>query len=162
MIPVLVAVAIGAALLGVLVGWLLERWRLARAKSGAEAEGERIRGVAEQDAERIRKAADLAGREAAYRAKEEWEREEAKRREDVERAESRLEERRSALDRKYDVLDEKERQLEGREAVVATRTAEVQRQAEDLLLILAHQGVKRGAGAGLRLANQFHFRCARS
>jgi len=131
MITVLVAVAIGAAVLGIVLGLGAERIRLARAKAGAEAEATRIREQAQQDADRIRKAAELAGREDAYRAKEEWEREEARRREEVERAEARLDERRGALDRKYDLLDEKERQVGAREAGVAARTAEVQQKVEE-------------------------------
>jgi hypothetical protein len=49
------------------------------------------------------------------RAKQEWEREEARRREELDRAEGRIEERRSSLDRKYDLLVEKDRQLEDRQ-----------------------------------------------
>ncbi len=150
MTPVLAAVAIGAAaLVGVLLGWLAERGRLARAKAGAEAESARIRGLAEQDAERIRKAAELAGREEAIRAKEDWEREEARRREDVERAEGRLEERRSALDRKYDLLDEKERQVGARETGLATRAAELERQAEDYERLAAQARSRLESLAGL-------------
>jgi ribonuclease Y len=146
---VLVAVAIGAALLGILVGWGVERIRLTRAKAGAETVAARIRELAEQDGERVRKAADLAGREAAFRAKEEWEREEARRREDVERAEQRLEERRSALDRKYDVLDEKERQVEQREAGVAARTTELRQQAEEYERLTAQARSRLESLAGL-------------
>src|SRR5690606_23849207 len=72
----------------------------------------------------------LEGREEAYRAREEWEREEARRREDLERAEQRIEERRSALDRKYDLLDARERQLAERESALDARTAELQARDE--------------------------------
>jgi ribonucrease Y len=118
---VLGMVALGAAVLGALAGWWIERLRLKRAKAGAEEEAGRIRRSAEEDADRLRKAAELAGKEAAFRSKEEWEREEARRREELERSERRAEERRTGLDRKFDVLEEKERDLEGREKTLEGR-----------------------------------------
>jgi ribonuclease Y len=126
------AVAIVGILLGVLVGWGLERLRLKRAKGDAEAVATRIRQTAEEESDRLRKAAELAGKEEAYHAKQEWEREEAKRREDVERAEARIEERRTSLDRKYDILDEKERVLDQQEAGLDRRREELQQQVQEV------------------------------
>jgi ribonucrease Y len=57
----------------------------ARARQDAESQAARILEAANADVERIRQAAELAGREEAYRAKQEWEREEARRREELER-----------------------------------------------------------------------------
>ncbi len=108
-------VAVAAAAVGLLIGWLGERMRLRSARAGAEEEAERIRRTAAEDAERIRKAADLEGREAAVRTREEWEREEGRRREELERAESRVDDRRTNLDRKFDALEAKEKALEERE-----------------------------------------------
>jgi ribonucrease Y len=132
-------VGIAALAFGVILGWWGERLRLKRHRASAEEEATRILRGAEEDADRLRKAADLAGREAAFRAKEEWEREESRRREEVERAERRLEERLTSLDRKFDVLGEKERQLEEREQGVEARgreldgrRAELDRQGEEV------------------------------
>ena len=156
--PLLIGViAVGAALLGVLAGWLIERQRLRRGRADAESVAARIRADATGEAERIRRDAELAGKEEAYRAKQEWEREEARRREDVERAEQRIEERRSALDRKYDVLDTKERQLDEREraanermSALDARTAEAQkveaeahRKLESLAGLTSDEALKR-------------------
>lgn len=125
--PLLLGViAVGAALVGVLAGWWLERRRLQRHKADAESVAARIREEAGAEAERLKRAAELKGKEEAYRAREDWEREEARRREDLERAEQRIEERRSALDRKYDLLDGKERQVADRESALETRAAELQ------------------------------------
>ncbi|MGH7554810.1 MAG: Rnase Y domain-containing protein, partial [Longimicrobiales bacterium] len=129
--PLLIgAVAIGSILL-VLIGWGLERLRLKRAKEDAESEARRIRQAGTEDADRIRKAAELAGKEEAYHAKQEWEREEARRREDVERAEVRIEERRTSLDRKYDILDQKARVLEEQDSDLDKRSQELQRRIEE-------------------------------
>src|SRR5690606_41902228 len=102
-------VALVFAVIGALLGWSVERLRLRKAKETAELAAQRILAAAEEDADRLRKAAELAGREAAYRAKEEWEREEARRREEIQQLEWRREERRAGLDREYDQLDEKGR-----------------------------------------------------
>jgi ribonuclease Y len=115
------ALALAGLAVGVLLGWAIERARLRRRKADAESEAGRIRATAEEDAGRIRAAAELAGREAAYEVRQAWEREDARRREDVERAEARIEERRSALDRKYDILDAKERELDERETRLQER-----------------------------------------
>jgi ribonuclease Y len=130
--PLLIgAVAIGSILL-VLIGWGLERLRLKRAKEDAESEVRRIRQAGTEEAERIRKAAELAGKEEAYHAKQEWEREEARRREDMERAEVRIEERRTALDRKYDILDQKARVLEEQDGDLEKRGLELQRRVDEV------------------------------
>ena len=125
------AVAVGSALLGVLGGaWLLQV-RARRRREDAESQAARILEAANADVERLRHEAELAGREEAYRAKQEWEREEARRREELDRAEDRIEERRSSLDRKYDLLVEKDRQLENRQVELDNRQAELeQRRAE--------------------------------
>src|SRR5690606_29759849 len=71
-------VLVGAVALGAFIlGWGIERIRLRRAQADAESVAARIRAQAEQESEHIRRAAELAGKEAAFRAKEEWEREEA-------------------------------------------------------------------------------------
>ena len=130
--PLLIgAIAVGAALLGVLAGWLLERTRLQRRRADAESVASRIREEAVADAERARRDAELAGKEEAYRARQDWEREEARRREELERAEQRVEERRSGLDRKYDLLEEKERQVEARERGLEARGSELSAREEE-------------------------------
>ena len=126
MSPLLIgAAAIGALLLGLLLGYGLEHRRLRRRKADAESEAARLIAAARQDVEQIQRAAELSGKEEAYRARQDWEREEGRRREEVERLESRVEERRSALDQKYDVLVERNRQLEDREKELDARAEEV-------------------------------------
>jgi ribonuclease Y len=133
--PMLIGVAIGSVLIGAVVGALLgrmiEQARLRRTKADAESLAAGLRKAAEDDAERIRVAAELAGRQEALKAREDWEREEARRREDIERAESRLDERRTSLDRKFDILSDKERSLQAHEARLGEQEAAVERGREE-------------------------------
>jgi ribonucrease Y len=115
---VIVAIVAVAAFVG---GRYAEQLRLKRSRRTAEDEAARIRAAAAQEAETLRKAEVLAGKEAAFRAKEEWEREETRRREELERAERRLEEREEVLDRKFHLLDEKAAQQETRSEALAGR-----------------------------------------
>ncbi|NJD11439.1 MAG: ribonuclease Y [Gemmatimonadetes bacterium] len=124
--------AVGSALVGLLLGRVVEQQRLKRRKADANSEAARILRSADQEVERIRRAAELSGKEEAYRAKQEWEREEARRREEVERAEGRVEERRNALDRKYDVLVEKARELETRDRDLGGRAEQLDRRTQDV------------------------------
>ena len=127
--PLLIgAVAFGSVLLGALLGYWILQTRAQRRKLDAESQAARVLEAANADVERIRHGAELAGREEAYRAKQEWEREETRRREELDRAEGRIEERRSSLDRKYDLLVEKDRQVEERQRELDTRIADLERQ----------------------------------
>lgn len=134
----IVAVLLAAALAFV-AGRANERSTLRRTNATAEEQRARTLAAAEEEAERLRKAAVLAGKEDAFRAKEEWEREESRRREDVERAERRTEERQEALDRKLQLLDEKSQAQEKRadaltrrEKAVETEQGEVQQRLQDV------------------------------
>jgi ribonuclease Y len=123
--------ALVAAIGGFLAGRAVVEGRLRRARATAEDEAARIRAAAEQDAEGIRKAEVLKGREEAIRAREEWEREEAKRRDDVERLERRLQEREESLDRKFHVLDEKSQAQEQRAEALGRREQDADRREQE-------------------------------
>ena len=100
---------------GVLVGFLISRSRsralyeLEKAESRDEAS--RILNRAQEEAESVRKAGELAGREGASQLREVWEREEDRRREEIERSERRLEERTDALNRKSEDFNSRETDL---------------------------------------------------
>ena len=133
----IVLIALVAAVLAGAGGYLAarsaERRRQEEARGTAEDEAARILAAAEQDAENLRKAEVLAGKEEGFRAKEEWEREEARRRDEIERAERRLQEREEGLDRKFSLYDEKVQAQEERAAALATREREVEGHEADLV-----------------------------
>jgi ribonucrease Y len=128
--------AVAALVIGLAAGHAMGRRRelARREQERAEARDEagRILERAKEEAESLRKSGELGGREEAMRLREAWEREEARRREDLERTERRLEERGDSLDRKFDLLNERDRtqenratELRGREETLDTREREV-------------------------------------
>jgi ribonuclease Y len=124
--PPFVAAAVGLVL-GALIGFFLARNRTRAQqeleKKQGQDEASRILKRAEREAENARKAGELAGREEGFRLREAWEKEEARRREEIERAERRAEERSDALDRQFDRLNTREEELDhrGEELVAAER-----------------------------------------
>lgn len=112
--PVLLAMAVGVVL-GTLVALAVsaarERARQALEKQGAQGEASRILQRASEEAENIKKAGELAGREEGFRLREAWEKDESRRRDDLERAERRAEERTDTLDRQALSLSVREGEL---------------------------------------------------
>ncbi|MGB1778086.1 MAG: ribonuclease Y [Longimicrobiales bacterium] len=131
--PLLLAAGVGLVL-GLFSGFVLARNR-ARAQQEAEKqkgqdEASRILKRAEREADNARKAGELEGREEGFRLREAWEKEEGRRREEIERAERRTEERSDALDRQFDRLNSRDNELEERSEALATRESDLEREAE--------------------------------
>ncbi len=126
--PLWMAAAVGLVL-GVALGFVLatkrEQARQELAESRAQDEASRILERARSEADNARKAGELAGREEGFRLRDAWEKEENRRREELERAERRAEERSDALDARFDRLNAREEELEARAEQVAGREAEL-------------------------------------
>jgi len=120
--PIVLAAAVGLVL-GVLLGAVVtrrrEQARQALEKKQGQDEASRILKRAESEAENARKAGELAGREEGFRLREAWEKEESRRREEIERAERRAEERSDALDRQFERVKSREDGLDARSEQVA-------------------------------------------
>jgi ribonuclease Y len=133
--PVLLAAAVGLVL-GALVGFVISRSREnARRlleKQSAQDEASRILERARETADSARKAGDLAGREEAFRLREAWEKEEDRRREEIERAERRADERSDSLDRRFDLLNEREAEMDARSETLVVQEAAVRGQATEI------------------------------
>jgi ribonuclease Y len=148
-ILIAVVAALVAAGIGFWAGSSGVQARLRRARATAEDEAARIRGAAAEEAERLKKAEVLKGREEAIRAREEWEREESRRRDDIERFERRLQEREESLDRRSNLLDEKTQQQEQRAAALARREKEVEQRHQELSARIAEVQHRLESLAGL-------------
>ncbi|HUF75901.1 MAG TPA: ribonuclease Y [Longimicrobiales bacterium] len=119
-----VGVVLGAVL-GFAVARSLERQRQLREKQSAQDEASRILERAREEAESVRKAGELAGREEGFRLRDAWEKEEDRRREEIERAERRAEERSDALDRQFERLNTRETELDQRGDELKSREDEL-------------------------------------
>ena len=126
----LLAAAVGLVLGGIVTFFMprrRERVRRELEKSEARDEASRILKRASDEADTALRAGELAGREEGFRVREAWEKEETRRREDLERAERRNEERSVGLDRQVDQLKARELELGERLASLDDRHAEVTR-----------------------------------
>lgn len=144
-----------AAAVGLLAGFLggffasrsRERTRQKRLADAAQDESSRILQRAREKADNAVQKGELEGRQVALQLREAWEKEETRRREDLERAERRAEERSDFLDRKFDELNDRDRkqetraeELEERQAALTRLEAEVDarnREARERLESLA-------------------------
>ncbi len=126
----MLAAAVGLVLGGIVAFFVVrsrERAHRELEKAEARDEASRILKRASDDADTALRAGELAGREEGFRLREAWEKEESRRRADVERAERRNEERSVAFDRQVDRLDAREAELDERVAGLDNRHAEVAR-----------------------------------
>ncbi len=129
-------------LAGLILGFVLGRGReLARQneeRAAARDEASRIRERAGEEAENAVKEGELRGREEAFRLREDWEREEARRREELERTERRLNARSDSFDRKFDELQERDAALEARGEGLREREDAVEASREEVREALEH------------------------
>jgi ribonuclease Y len=143
------AVGTGAGLAFYLIGVWAERRRAARAKATAEALSERILADARRDAEAFRTSLVLSGKEELAKAREAWEAEVGRRRDEIDRIEHRLEEREDVLEKKLQVLERRERELETRVGSVAVIEQRVTAQEAELQALLVERRRRLEAVAGL-------------
>ena len=123
--PLVVAAAAVGLIIGALAGFALsrsrERARRELEKAQGRDEASRILQRASEEAENLKKAGELAGREEGFRLREAWDKEEAHRREEAKRIERRLVERSETLDRQFERLNARETELESRAANLLDR-----------------------------------------
>jgi ribonuclease Y len=144
------AAAAGAAFF--FVGRWAERRAAARARATAEAVAERIVEDARRDAEAFRSQLVLSGKDELSKAREAWEAEVGHRREELTRAERRLEEREKQLDRKFELVERRERELESRVAEVARLEQRVSEQEAELRQIVVDHRRRLETVAGCSVA----------
>lgn len=129
--PLALGLAVAAAFFGALGSYVLSRVQmkaqLRRAEAAATDEASRILRHSREEADRLLKAAELQGKEDVIRVRETWQAEEDKRREELERAERRVEERASALDRQLQMFADREQGLADRSAELASRESDIAR-----------------------------------
>jgi len=134
-VAVLIA-ALGAVVLAGAVfyffGRRIERRLAEQAARSAEQQSGRLIADARRDAETAKAEAILAGKEEIMRSREDWERDEKGRRDEIARIERRLQERETHLDRKITALEEREADLERRDQSLRDKEKHLDGQAQAL------------------------------
>ncbi len=120
-------------------GRAAERAAQAAAKATAEETSKRIVDEAEREAENLRKSAVVAGKEETIRLRETWEQEAAKRREEIERGERRLQERETNVDRKLDMLEQRDKETGKRQSELGRREKSVTEREAELDKLIADE-----------------------
>ncbi len=141
--PLILAAAIlGGLVVGLMVGMALAGAREKRRRQEeireAKDEASRILARATEESSNTVRAAELEARDQVLGLRESWEQEEGRRREELDRADRRAEERSDNLDRRADLLQEREsgqdrrtRELETREEGLRVREAEAERALQE-------------------------------
>ncbi len=139
--PLVIGLAAAVALLSGAVGYMgrgaVEGSRRKKAIAAAADEASGILARAREQADNLRTSRVLEGKEQVIRLRESWEEEEAKHREEVDRADERISERSLALDRRFHNLNEREsaqekraKELEARTHGLATQTLDLEQDRE--------------------------------
>ncbi len=151
--PVVLLASLGAAavagLVFFLVGRSVERRAAARARESARDIAERLLGDAKRDAESFRQSLVLTGKEELAKAREAWETEVARRRDEQVRAERRIEDRERQLERKVELAERREKDLDQKLADVGALEQRVAAQEAELRQMVVEQRRRLEALAGL-------------
>src|SRR5262245_53402483 len=120
---------------GLVVGWFLER----QLRGAAYRSREEILAQAQRDADTVRKAQELAGKEELLARREELEKEMHRIREELRDQERRLDRRETTLDEQQQDIGKKERMLEITQRKLAERTEAVESRDNELQQVLKQQ-----------------------
>ncbi len=148
-----VGVAAVAGLIFFFVGRLMERRVARRSRQTAQDIADRLLADARKDAEAFRQSLVTSGKDELSKAREVWEAEVGRRREELTRSERRLEERDKQLERKVDMTERRERELESKLSSVASLEQRVSGQEQELRSLVQDQHRKLEALAGLSAAD---------
>jgi ribonuclease Y len=124
---------------GTTAGQLAELERQRAAKSSAEEIAKRTVEDAEREAETLRKAAVLSGKEELIKLREAAEQELRARRSSVEAEERRIGERESALERRAEAVEQRDREVGRRASDFGRREKTMQTREEELDRLLAEE-----------------------
>ena len=153
--------AVGAALtalaaffaVGRSAGRRAERKQQVAARATAEETSRRILEDATREAETMRKAAVVAGKEETMRQRESWEIDVAKRRDDMAAAERRIAERDTAIDRKADMVEQKDKDLGRRATDLGRREKFIEDRAIELEKLITEERHRLEQLAGMSAAS---------
>ncbi|MDZ4169413.1 MAG: ribonuclease Y [Coriobacteriia bacterium] len=118
-------IVIVALLIGIALGYAINRYLIKDRASRATDEAERLVKDAEKQAETLKKEALLEAKDQIFRLKQETEAEVKERRKEIQAAETRLAQREESVDRRAESMDKREHQL-------ASQQGQIQKREKDL------------------------------
>jgi ribonuclease Y len=134
-----IAIALGSALLSFFLGWLISR-KIGEAKLGrADEQAKKILQEAAKEAEIKKKEAMLEAKDEWYKAKLNFDRQTQTKKLEIQRLEKKLSDRESNLDRKVDILNRKERENQNKEKVLYARDKALRSKDDQLRRLIAEQ-----------------------
>ncbi len=119
------------------------------ARTSAEETSKRIVEEAQREADTLRKSAVLAGKEETIKLRESWETEAGRRRDEIDRAEKRIQERETALDRKFEILEQRDKEIGRRASELGRKEKSVSERDVELDRLLADERRRLEALAGM-------------
>jgi ribonuclease Y len=142
------------------LGRLMERRAAHQARATGQDLADKLLADARKDAEAFRQSLITSGKEELSKAREVWESEAARRREEIGKSERRLEDRDKQLERKVDLTERRERDLEAKhtsmtalEQRVSAQEQALRVQEQELKALAGEQQRKLEAIAGLSAAD---------
>jgi ribonuclease Y len=147
-----VLVSVVAYVIGRRLGASSEVSKQEQANASAESTAKRLVGDATREAEALRKAAVLTGKEEALKQREEWEKEARGRREEVEREERRVADKETSLDRKFEILEQRDKELGRRGSELGRREKTIADRQTELDQLVADERRRLESLAGMSIA----------
>ncbi len=134
-----IILVLGMALLGGVIGFLLNK-RYSEAKIGAAKEtARRLIEEAEKEAEILKKEALLQAKDKFYQEKAEFEKETLEKKQELQNLEKRIIQRESHLDKKIELLDAKEEEVNRKEKLLLQQEKAVQEQEKKVVELVQKQ-----------------------
>lgn len=146
---VTISISAGVALIMFLVGWFFRKRVEQRKVDSAERLAESILTEAAEQAETIKKTAEIETQDEWYRAKADFERESNAIRQEFQRTEKRIASKEQNLDRKADYVAKREREIQKQERVLNEQESALSEKTEELDQLIRQQNEQLERVAGM-------------
>ncbi|MDO9351527.1 MAG: ribonuclease Y [Deltaproteobacteria bacterium] len=137
-----IALVLGMALLGGIIGFLLNK-KYSEARIGAAKEAaKRLIEEEEKKAEILKKEALLQAKDKSYQEKAEFEKETVEKKQELQNLERRIIQRESHLDKKIELLDTKEAEITRKEKAMIQQEKTIQEQEKKVVELIQRQRIQ--------------------
>ncbi len=135
--------------LGFIIGWLLNKKISENQLTHTRKLAENIISEAQREAENQKKAAILEAKDEWYQAKLKFEKETHEARQELKKAERRLEEKEHNINRKVDYLEKRDHEMKEKQSMLESKLQAIAVKNEDLAVLLQRQNEKLEKIAGM-------------